>query len=211
MEKTVKISPSLLAADFSALGREVERVAAADMLHIDVMDGRFVPNLSIGPQVVAALRDKTSLFFDVHLMLEHPLPYIEAFRQAGADSITFHIECGDDPAAVLSAIRASGAKPGIALSPATPPEALNPFGKEAYLITVMTVEPGFGGQKLMEPCLKKLPLLKQAFPQALLETDGGVNEETALLCRRAGADILVAGTAVFRAENPAAAIEKLKK
>ncbi len=206
----LKISPSLLAADFSALGQEVQRVAAADMLHIDVMDGRFVPNLSIGPQVVASLRDKTSLFFDVHLMLEHPLPYIEAFRRAGADSITFHIECADDSAAVLAAIRESGAKPGMALSPATPPQALEPFGDGLYLITVMTVEPGFGGQKLMEPCLEKLSPLKKAFPHVLLEVDGGVNEETAPLCRRAGADILVAGTAVFRAEDPAAAIEKLR-
>ncbi len=212
MEKAepLKIAPSLLAADFSALGREVERVSSADMLHIDVMDGRFVPNLSIGPQVVASLRDKTSLFFDVHLMLEHPLPYIEAFRRAGADSITFHIECGDDPAAVLAAIRESGAKAGMAISPATPPETLFPFGGELYQVTVMTVEPGFGGQKLIEPCLEKLSSLKCALPGVLLEVDGGVNGETAPFCRRAGADILVAGTAVFRAEDPAGAIEKLR-
>lgn len=206
------IAPSLLAADFSALGREVARVSDADMLHIDIMDGCFVPNISMGPQIVAAIRDKTSLPFDVHLMLEHPLPYIEAFRKAGADSITFHIESGDDPAAVLQAIEESGAKPGIALNPATPPQALARFASHGlYMVTVMTVEPGFGGQKLIPAALEKLCWLRENFPGALLEVDGGVNMETAPLCRRKGADVLVAGTAVFQAPDPSAAIEALRK
>jgi len=205
------IAPSLLAADFSALGREAARVSDADMLHIDIMDGCFVPNISMGPQVVAAIRDKTSLPFDVHLMLEHPLPYIEAFRKAGADSITFHIESKDDPAAVLRAIRESGAKPGMALNPATSPQALARFASQLYMVTVMTVEPGFGGQKLIPAALEKLPWLKENFPAVLLEVDGGVNAETAPLCRRKGADILVAGTAVFKAPDPSAAIEELRK
>lgn len=204
------IAPSLLAADFSDLGREVARVSSADMLHIDIMDGCFVPNISMGPQIVAAIRDKTSIPFDVHLMLEHPLPYIEAFRKAGADSITFHIESKDDPAAVLQAIRESGAKPGIALNPATPPQALAEFATQLYMITVMTVEPGFGGQKLIPAVLEKLPWLKENFPAVLLEVDGGVNRETAPVCRQKGADILVAGTAVFKAQDPSAAIEALK-
>lgn len=204
------IAPSLLAADFSDLGREVARVSSADMLHIDIMDGCFVPNISMGPQIVAAIRDKTSIPFDVHLMLEHPLPYIEAFRKAGADSITFHIESKDDPAAVLQAIRESGAKPGIALNPATPPQALAEFASQLYMITVMTVEPGFGGQKLIPAALEKLPWLKENFPAVLLEVDGGVNGETAPVCRQKGADILVAGTAVFKAQDPSAAIEALK-
>lgn len=207
----VQIAPSLLAADFSSLGREVARVADADMLHIDVMDGCFVPNISMGPGIVEAIRSKTSLFFDVHLMLAHPLSYIEAFRKAGADSISFHIESGDDPAQVLAAIRRSGAKPAMAISPATPPQALEPYGDQLFLITVMTVEPGFGGQKLIPRCLDKVKWLKQRFPQALIELDGGVNLETLPACRESGADVLVAGTAVFHAPDPAAAIQRLRR
>lgn len=199
----MRIAPSLLAADFSVLGQEIARVQQADMLHIDVMDGDFVPNLSMGPGVVAALRDKTGLFFDVHLMLRHPLPYVEIFRKAGADGITFHVECGDDPEELVEAIRACGAKPGVALKPGTSPEAVGPWGERLALITVMTVEPGFGGQELIPAPLCKIPILKARFPGAAVQVDGGVNRETAALCARAGADILVAGTAVFRAKDPA--------
>lgn len=205
------IAPSLLAADFSALGQEIARIPSAEMLHIDVMDGRFVPNLSMGPQIVAALRDKTEQIFDVHLMLEHPLPYIEAFRRAGADIITFHIECGDDPAELIRAIRNCGAKAGIAVKPGTPVESLFPYGADLYLVTVMTVEPGFGGQKLMPGPLEKIAVLKQKFPQILAEVDGGVNLETAGLCKEAGTDVLVAGTAVFQAEDPERAIALLRE
>lgn len=205
------IAPSLLAADFSALGQEIARIPSAEMLHIDVMDGRFVPNLSMGPQIVAALRDKTEQIFDVHLMLEHPLPYIEAFRRAGADIITFHIECGDDPAELIRVIRNCGAKAGIAVKPGTPVESLFPYGTDLYLVTVMTVEPGFGGQKLMPGPLEKIAVLKQKFPQILAEVDGGVNLETAGLCKEAGTDVLVAGTAVFQAEDPERAIALLRE
>ncbi len=206
----VQIAPSLLAADFSALGAEVARVASADMLHLDIMDGCFVPNISMGPGVVAAVRKKSSLFFDVHLMLAHPLPYIEAFRKAGADSISFHVECGDDPAQVLKAIEESGAKPAMAISPATPVQALEPYGGSLFMITVMTVVPGFGGQKLIPECLEKAKWLKKRFPEALIELDGGVNRETLSACKASGADVLVAGTAVFKADDPASAIQQLR-
>lgn len=206
----MKISPSLLAADFSALGEEVKRVSSADMLHLDIMDGNFVPNISIGPGVVQALRGKTDLFFDVHLMLQHPLSYIEKFVQAGADSITFHPECPDDTAAVLEEIRQHGKKAGLAIKPKTPVSEIMPYGDRLYMVTVMSVEPGFGGQKLMPETLLKVREIKKAFPHILVEVDGGVNRETLQLCRDAGVDILVAGTAVFAAKDAKAEIAYLR-
>ncbi len=198
----VYIAPSLLAADFSALGQEVARIERADLLHIDIMDGHFVPNISFGPAVVAALRDKTKLLFDVHLMLEKPLAYIPAFRKAGADIITFHVECGEDPQELIQAIRASGAQAGCAISPETPVSAIGEWGKHLRQVTVMSVKPGFGGQTMKVEALRKIFQLKARFPGLLVEVDGGVNLETAPLCKAAGADILVAGTSVFQAEDP---------
>lgn len=205
------IAPSLLAADFSRLGEEVKRVSTADYLHIDVMDGRFVPNISMGPLVMKALRDKTDLIFDVHLMLEHPLPYIGAFAKAGAGVISFHAECGDDPEELIAAIRKAGVRPGVAIKPGTPIETVFPYADKLEVVTVMTVEPGFGGQSLMPEPLKKIRVLKHRFPGLPAEVDGGVNEQTAALCREAGTDILVAGTAIFGADDPEAAIETLRK
>jgi len=204
------IAPSLLAADFSALAQDVARVEGADMLHIDVMDGVFVPNISMGPAIVCALRDKTSLFFDVHLMLEHPLAYVETFRKAGADSITFHVECADDPSLVIDRILQCGAQAGVALKPATGAGAIGDWGRKLARVTVMTVEPGFGGQKLMAEPLGKIRQIKTRFPHIMAQVDGGVNRDTIGLCAGAGADCVVAGTAVFRAEVPQMEIAALR-
>ena len=207
------ISPSILSADFCRLADECRLVleAGAQMLHFDVMDGHFVPNISFGVPVLASLhKGIPSAFFDVHLMISHPLAYVEPFAKAGADLINFHIEAEDDPAAVLAAIRAAGRKTGMTIKPGTPVEALFPWLDQLDLVLVMSVEPGFGGQKFMPAALDKLAALKARRQEKglafLLEVDGGVNAETAPLCAAAGADVLVAGSAVFAAPDPAAAV-----
>ena len=207
------ISPSILSADFCRLGDECRLAldAGAEMLHFDVMDGHFVPNISFGVPVLASLhKGVPSGFFDVHLMISRPLSYVDAFAKAGAGLINFHLESEDDPAAVLAAIRAAGCKTGMTIKPGTPAEALYPWLEQLDLVLVMSVEPGFGGQKFLPSALDKLAALK-AERQArgldfLLEVDGGVNAETAPLCTAAGADVLVAGSAVFAAADPAAAV-----
>ena len=201
------ISPSLLAADFSAIGKEVERVKNADMLHVDIMDGNFVPNISIGPAVVQAIRDKSDLVFDVHLMLNHPLKYIEVFAKAGADIISFHPECDDDTQEVINKILSCGKKAGLAIKPATPAESVIPYGKDLYMTTIMSVEPGFGGQTMMTETLAKAEILHRHFPDMLVEVDGGVNRETLHLCFEAGIDVIVAGTAIFGEEDASVEIE----
>ena len=210
------ISPSILSADFCRLEEDCRRVldAGAEMLHFDVMDGHFVPNISFGVPVLASLhRGMPSAFFDVHLMISHPLAYVDAFAKAGAELINFHLESEDDPGAVLDAIRAAGCKTGMTIKPGTPAEALSPWLDRLDLVLVMSVEPGFGGQKFQSSALRKLEALKaereaRGLP-FLLEVDGGVNAETAPFCVEAGADVLVAGSAVFAAADPAAEVRAL--
>ena len=210
------ISPSILSADFCRLAEDCRLVldAGAAMLHFDVMDGHFVPNISFGVPVLASLhRGMPSAFFDVHLMISHPLAYVDAFAKAGADLINFHLESEDEPGAVLAAIRAAGCKTGMTIKPGTPAEALLPWLDQLDLVLVMSVEPGFGGQKFQASALYKLEALKKEREARglsfLLEVDGGVNAETAPVCVEAGADVLVAGSAVFAAADPAAEVRAL--
>ena len=210
----VKVSPSVLSADFANLGRDVRGLSAAgaDYVHIDVMDGLFVPNLSLGFPVISAIRRDTELPLDVHLMIERPIRYVERFCEAGADILTIHVEA-DTPENTMQAlekIRACGVRPAICVKPRTPAEAVLPYLPLCSLILVMTVEPGFGGQKFMADQMEKLRALRAKRPELILEVDGGVNRETAPICRENGADVAVAGTAVFRAENIPAEIALLR-
>ncbi len=216
MADPVKISPSILSADFARLGEEVAAVdkAGADWIHVDVMDGHFVPNLTIGPGVVKALRPHSDKLFDVHLMIAPADPFLEAFAEAGADAITIHPEAGPHLHRSLQTIRGLGKRAGVALNPATPASVIEPVIGDIDLILVMSVNPGFGGQSFIESQLRKIETLRSMIDRegvaVDIEVDGGVNPKTAPSVREAGAHALVAGTAVFQggpsryAENIAA-------
>lgn len=191
----------MLASDYTRMGECVRAVQDADWLHLDIMDGHFVPNISFGPDVVHALRPLTDMPFDVHLMLSHPKRYVQKFADAGADILTFHVECEDDIEETLAEIERCGMKPSLSLKPGTPVEALFPYLDRLYMVLVMTVEPGFGGQKFMPEQLEKVRALRAQRPELLIEVDGGVNRETAAACRAADVDVAVAGTSVFRAAD----------
>ncbi|MHC5035725.1 MAG: ribulose-phosphate 3-epimerase [Planctomycetota bacterium] len=211
-EKTrILVAPSLLASDFSRLGEEIQRAeaAGADMFHLDVMDGHFVPNLTIGPLVLKAVRPVTGLPIEAHLMITDPLKYAPTFAQAGADGITFHIEVVDDPPAAAAAIRDLGVAVGVSLNPPTPLSTLDPLrGKVDYAL-VMTVNPGFGGQAFMPEPLAKVEVLAREWGIPVI-VDGGVSAETAPAVAAAGARILVAGTAVFGGRNLRERIDSLR-
>lgn len=206
------VLPSLLQCDFGNLQREVERLEEAGVaaLHLDVMDGRFVPNLTYGMPLVAALRKLTALPLDVHLMIEAPERYIEAFRDAGADILTVHVEACPDPAAVLDRIKRSGAGVGLALNPDTPLEAVEPFLARCDLVLAMSVPAGFGGQAFDERTPERLKRLRAGMnPGALLEVDGGINATTIGRCAEAGAQLFVVGSAIFGRTDYGAAIREL--
>ncbi len=212
----IKIAPSILSADFANLERDIRRIAEADYVHVDVMDGVFVPNISIGIPVLQSIRKVTDMFLDVHLMIVEPIRYVERFCDAGADLVTVHLEA-DTPEnihAAIDKIHAKGKKAGIVLKPATPAEAALPYLEKVDLILVMTVEPGFGGQKFMAEQMPKVAALRRLIneknPACELEVDGGVAPDTCRTCIEAGANVLVAGSAVYKAADIPARIRELR-
>ena len=214
----VKVAPSILSADFVNLERDIRALkeTGADYVHVDVMDGLFVPNITIGIPVVAAIRRITDMPLDVHLMIDRPLRYVDEFCKAGSDLLTVHVEADtqENTLAALKRIRENGVRAAISVKPKTPAEAVLPFLPHCDLILVMTVEPGFGGQSFMQDMMPKLKTIRGYIdaqnPTCELEVDGGVNAETARICRENGANVLVAGSAYFKAADPAAFVRAVK-
>lgn len=209
----MKVSPSILACDFSNLCAQIDVISSeVEYLHIDVMDGAFVPNISFGIPVVKSLRPHYKNVFDTHLMIEHPLKYIEPFKKAGSDLITFHLESKDDAIEVINKIHECGLKAGISIKPNTPVEELIPYLDKVELILIMSVEPGFGGQKFNPNAVDKIKWLAERKKDYNyeIEVDGGINEETGRLCLDAGCDVLVAGSYIFQANDPKGAVKSLR-
>ncbi len=209
----IYVSPSILSADFANLERDIKRIedGGADWVHVDVMDGHFVPNITIGVPVVASIRKVTKLPLDVHLMIENPEKYVEPFVKAGADILTFHYECGTDIKKTIDLIKSFGIKVGLSIKPKTTPDVVFPYLKDLDLLLVMTVEPGFGGQKFMQDCADKIPVIKEKAPENLIiQVDGGINVETARICTFYGANSLVAGNYIYKSADIKSAIKSLR-
>lgn len=209
----IYVSPSILSADFANLERDIKRIedGGADWVHVDVMDGHFVPNITIGVPVVASIRKVTKLPLDVHLMIENPEKYVEPFVKAGADILTFHYECGTDIKKTIDFIKSFGIKVGLSIKPKTTPDVVFPYLKDLDLLLVMTVEPGFGGQKFMQDCADKIPVIKEKAPENLIiQVDGGINAETARICTSYGANSLVAGNYIYKSADIKSAIKSLR-
>ena len=211
MNNKVKISPSILESDYANLQSELERISTSDLIHVDVMDGHFVPNISIGAPVTAACKKVCDVPFDVHLMISNPLDYAEDFAKAGADIICFHSECDSDTEETINKILSLGKKAGLAIKPATPIDEVVKYLDKLSMVLVMTVEPGFGGQSFMESTMPKVEAIRKINPDIDIEVDGGINAETIKIAAKAGANVFVAGSAVFKSENPAETIAILRK
>ncbi|MGM0750383.1 MAG: ribulose-phosphate 3-epimerase [Bacillota bacterium] len=213
----MKIAPSILSANFAELGNEIKDVekGGADYIHVDVMDGHFVPNITLGPMIVEAIRPLTTLPLDVHLMIENPSQYITAFADAGADYITVHVEADPHLHRTIQMIKSKGVKAGVVLNPATPAEMIKPVLQDVDMVLLMTVNPGFGGQSFIPSVVPKIKQIREwaneINPTLEIEVDGGINPETAAICAEAGADVFVAGSAIYNQSDRGAAIEELKK
>lgn len=212
----IKISPSILSADYASLKSEIEKVknGGADMLHVDVMDGHFVPNISIGPPVIKSIRKATDMFLDCHLMISNPCDYVDSFVKSGADLIAFHVESNSNVEETIEKITSSGVLPALVVKPGTPAESVFPYLSKIAMVLVMTVEPGFGGQSFMEDMLPKIKAIREKAdevnPALMIQVDGGIVPETAKKCVDAGADVLVSGSYIFGASDIAGAIESLR-
>ena len=213
----IYIAPSLLAADFANLAQEIDRIkiAGANYLHLDVMDGVFVPNISFGPPVIESIRKRTKLFFDVHLMIKNPQRYIDNFIKVGADCITIHLESTSRPKDAILKIKDYDVKAGIAISPATPYESVLPYLELVDMVLVMTVEPGFGGQEMIPETLEKVRAIREYANEhginINIEVDGGINADNVHLAIEAGANVIVAGSAIFRSKTPSKVIAKMRE
>ncbi len=215
MNSPARIAPSILAADFAHLARDIEAISEhIDLLHVDVMDGHFVPNISLGPPVISSLRRATDLYLDCHLMITDPLTYLEPLKTAGANGVTVHIEAVPDPTAVVDEAGDLGLDVGLVINPPTPVSAIEPYLEVANMVVVMSVHPGYGGQSFIEAVLPKIEHLREIIDSRALttdiEVDGGIDLRTAAPARDAGANVFVAGTSVFRADDPVAAVRAMR-